>query len=88
MRYGDLLTSGRLLAMAPASVLQFGSKRLSAKVLQVKLPVFPRPVGHHNLEGPYDQPGNAALYRLRSRSCKTADPSRIASLVLEISMHN
>jgi hypothetical protein len=37
--------------MAPASVLQFGSKRLSAEVLQVKLPVFPRPVGIITLKG-------------------------------------
>jgi DNA-binding transcriptional LysR family regulator len=49
--YGDLLASGRLLAMAPASVLRFGAKRLSAKVLQVKLPAFPRPVGIITLKG-------------------------------------
>jgi len=40
-----LLADGRSLATLPASVLQFGEKYASVKVLPVKLPDLPRPVG-------------------------------------------
>src|SRR5262249_8048406 len=40
-----LLASGNLLAIWPASVLRFGSRNFSVKVLPVKLPAMRRPVG-------------------------------------------
>ena len=43
--YDVLAASGQFLAMLPASVLQFGPKRSSIKVLPVKLPLIPRPLG-------------------------------------------
>ena len=46
-----LIASGRLLGMWPASVLRFGAEHLSVKVLRVKMPVVPRPVGIITLKG-------------------------------------
>jgi DNA-binding transcriptional LysR family regulator len=43
--YDVLAASGQFLAMLPASVLQFGPKRSSIKVLPVKLPLIPRSLG-------------------------------------------
>jgi DNA-binding transcriptional LysR family regulator len=43
--YDALAASGQFLAMVPASVLRFGFKRSSIKVLPVKLPLIPRPLG-------------------------------------------
>jgi DNA-binding transcriptional LysR family regulator len=43
--YNALATSGQFLAMLPASVLWFGIKRSSLKVLTVKLPPIPWPIG-------------------------------------------
>jgi DNA-binding transcriptional LysR family regulator len=43
--YDALTASGQFLAMLPASVLWFGPKRSSIKVLPVKLPLIPRPLG-------------------------------------------
>jgi DNA-binding transcriptional LysR family regulator len=43
--YDALASSGQFLAMLPASVLWFGSKRSSLKVLPVKLPEIPWPIG-------------------------------------------
>jgi DNA-binding transcriptional LysR family regulator len=40
-----LLVSGRFVSMMPASVVRFGSNDRSLKVLPVKLPALPRPVG-------------------------------------------
>ena len=46
-----LLQSGPYLAMWPASVLRFGTRNLSVRVLPVNLPVLPRPVGVITLKG-------------------------------------
>jgi DNA-binding transcriptional LysR family regulator len=43
--YDALATSGQFLAMIPASVLWFGSKRSSIKVLPIRLPAIPWPIG-------------------------------------------
>jgi hypothetical protein len=43
--HSALLADGRSLATWPASVLRFGAKQASIKVLPVKLPDLPRPVG-------------------------------------------
>jgi len=43
--HSALLAEGRFLAMRPASVLRFGAKDRSIKVLPIKLPALPRPVG-------------------------------------------
>jgi DNA-binding transcriptional LysR family regulator len=40
-----LVASGRFLATLPTSILRFGGKNLALKVLPVKLPIQPRPVG-------------------------------------------
>ena len=46
-----LLRNGPYIAMSPASAMRFGTKDLSIKVLPVKLPVVPRPVGIITLKG-------------------------------------
>jgi DNA-binding transcriptional LysR family regulator len=46
-----MLASGRLLAMWPATVLRSGAKHRSTKILPVKLPNLPRPVGIITLKG-------------------------------------
>ncbi len=43
--YDTLVASGKFLAMVPTSVLRFGPKRPSMKVLPIKLPSIPRPLG-------------------------------------------
>jgi DNA-binding transcriptional LysR family regulator len=43
--YNALVTNGQFLAMLPTSVLWFGSKRTSIKVLPVKLPSVPWGIG-------------------------------------------
>jgi DNA-binding transcriptional LysR family regulator len=43
--YDALASGGRFLAMLPASVLWFGSKRPLIRVLPVKLPTIPWPIG-------------------------------------------
>jgi DNA-binding transcriptional LysR family regulator len=43
--YGALLASGPFLAMYPRSILQFSDKHLCPKVLPVRLPDQPHPVG-------------------------------------------
>jgi DNA-binding transcriptional LysR family regulator len=43
--YNALITDGRFLAMLPTSVLRFGPKSPSMKVLPVKLPSSPWPIG-------------------------------------------
>jgi DNA-binding transcriptional LysR family regulator len=43
--HGAMIAGGNLLAIWPASVLWFGAKNASVKVLPVKLPALPRPVG-------------------------------------------
>ena len=43
--YNALITSGRFLAMLPTSVLWFGPKLSSIKVLSVRLPTTPWPIG-------------------------------------------
>ena|SRR5438270_1045067 len=43
--YNALVTSGRFLAMLPTSVLWFNPARSSVKVLPVKLPATPWPIG-------------------------------------------
>ncbi len=40
-----LVASGRFVATLPTSILRFGGRDLSLKVLPIKLPVQPRPVG-------------------------------------------
>ena len=40
-----LVASGRFVTTLPASILRFGGRDLSLKVLPIKLPVQPRPVG-------------------------------------------
>jgi len=40
-----LVASGRFLAILPISILRFGGRDLSLKVLPIKLPAQPRPVG-------------------------------------------
>jgi DNA-binding transcriptional LysR family regulator len=42
---GVLLATGPFLAMFPRSLVAFGAKGLSVKVLPVRLPTLPRPVG-------------------------------------------
>jgi DNA-binding transcriptional LysR family regulator len=49
--YEALVASGRFLAMLPMSVLRFGGKRASIKVLPVELPQVPRPVGIATVKG-------------------------------------
>jgi DNA-binding transcriptional LysR family regulator len=46
-----MLASGGLLTMWPATTLRFGARHRSIKVLPVKLPVLPRPVGIIILKG-------------------------------------
>jgi DNA-binding transcriptional LysR family regulator len=46
-----LLARGPLLAFWPSSVLHFGVKSLSVKVLPVELPPLPKPVGIISLKG-------------------------------------
>jgi DNA-binding transcriptional LysR family regulator len=43
--YGALLASGPFLAMYPRSILQFSATHLAPKILPVRLPEQPRPVG-------------------------------------------
>jgi DNA-binding transcriptional LysR family regulator len=43
--YGALLASGPFLAIYPHSILQFGAKHSCPKILPVRLPGQPRPVG-------------------------------------------
>ena len=40
-----LVASGRFVTMLPTSILRFGGRDLSLKVLPIKLPAQPRPVG-------------------------------------------
>src|SRR5262245_26881408 len=47
----SLLASGRLLAVCSTSILRFPTKRLDTKVLPVKLPVAPVPIGIVTLKG-------------------------------------
>jgi DNA-binding transcriptional LysR family regulator len=49
--HNALLRSGPYIAMWPASVVRFGARDPSVKVLPVKLPVVPRPVGIITLKG-------------------------------------
>jgi DNA-binding transcriptional LysR family regulator len=49
--HNALLRNGPYIAMWPASVVRFGAKDPSIKVLPVKLPVVPRPVGIITLKG-------------------------------------
>jgi DNA-binding transcriptional LysR family regulator len=49
--YIALLASGPYLSMRPASMMRFGVKHPSIKVLPVKLPALPRPVGIITLKG-------------------------------------
>jgi DNA-binding transcriptional LysR family regulator len=46
-----LLGNGNYLAMWPVSVLQFGARNLPVRVLPIKLPALPRPVGIISLSG-------------------------------------
>jgi DNA-binding transcriptional LysR family regulator len=46
-----LLARGQLLAFWPASVLRFSSRKFAVKILPVKLPPLPRPVGVITLKG-------------------------------------
>src|SRR5215470_14451316 len=46
-----LLASGPYISMWPASMMRFGAKDISLKVLPVKLPILPRPVGIVTLRG-------------------------------------
>jgi DNA-binding transcriptional LysR family regulator len=43
--HSAMLADGRLLAIWPASILRFGAKNFAVKVLPVKLPALPRPIG-------------------------------------------
>jgi DNA-binding transcriptional LysR family regulator len=49
--HNALLAGGRYLAMRATSVVRFGGKHPSVKVLPVKLPVLPGPVGITTLKG-------------------------------------
>jgi DNA-binding transcriptional LysR family regulator len=49
--YTALLASGPYLSMRPASMMRFGVKHPSIKVLPVQLPALPRPVGIISLKG-------------------------------------
>jgi hypothetical protein len=48
-------------------------KHPAVRVLPVKLPALPRPVGINYLEAPHGQPSNAAVHRLRSCVGKAHD---------------
>jgi DNA-binding transcriptional LysR family regulator len=43
--YSPLLATGKFLTALPRSVLRFSVQRSTVKVLLIKLPVQPRPVG-------------------------------------------
>src|SRR6266436_866429 len=54
--HNTLLANGPYLAMRPASMLRFGAKAPWVKVLPVKLPALPRPVGIITLKGRMTSP--------------------------------
>lgn len=70
-----LLAGGPLLALWPASVLRFGARHFSVKVLPVKLPPLSRPVGIITLKGRTISPATR-IFIEQARTIANALPSR------------
>lgn len=71
-----LLAGGPLLALWPASVLRFGARHFSVKVLPVKLPPLPRPVGIITLKGRTISPATR-IFIEQARTIANALPRRV-----------
>jgi DNA-binding transcriptional LysR family regulator len=57
-----LAATGRFVTTLPTSILRFGGRNLSLKVLPIRLPLQPRPVGIVTLQKSHAQPGSKAFH--------------------------
>ena len=67
-----LLATGRYVSIGPRSMLRICAKRLSLKILPIKLQHQAEFSRDHDAQGPHPQSGCRTLHQIRARGCEAA----------------